>query len=67
MVEEIAVQKSLVEQIFDEMFASIEGQEEFDAQTIQRLKQLAISGDFKKAMQVAKAIKPESGGHYESA
>jgi hypothetical protein len=67
MVEEIAVQKSLAEQIFDKMFASIEEQEEFDAQTIQRLKQLAVSGNLKRAMQVAEAIKLESGEHYEGA
>ena len=61
MTEETPIQKSLAEQIFDELFANIEGREEFDAGTIQKLKQLAISGDLKKAPQVTKAIKPESG------
>ena len=62
MTEETIIQRSLVEQIFDEMFASIEGREEFDAQTIQKLKQLAVSGDLKKATQATKAIKLASGG-----
>ncbi|NQE05923.1 hypothetical protein C5S32_08630 [ANME-1 cluster archaeon GoMg1] len=62
MTEETIIQKSLVEQIFDEMFASIEEREEFDAQTIQKLKQLTVSGDLKKATQVTKAIKLASGG-----
>jgi hypothetical protein len=66
MTEETLIQKSLVEQILDEMFASIEGREEFDAQTIQTLKQLAVSGDLKKATQVTKAIKLAAGEHYES-
>ena len=54
--------KSLAEQILDEMFASIEAREEFDDQTIQKLKQLALSGDLKKASQVTKVIKSMSEG-----
>lgn len=57
MTEKITIHKSLLEQIFDEMFADIEGREEFDAQAIQHLKQLAISGDLMKAKKVTKAIK----------
>ncbi len=57
MTEETIIQKSLVEQIFDEMFASIEEREEFDAQIIKKLKQLAVSGDLKKATQVSRTIK----------
>ncbi len=60
MTKETTIQKSLVEQILDEVFATIEGREEFDAPTIQKLKQLAISGDLRKAPQVAKAIKSAS-------
>ena len=63
MTEETIIKKSLVEQIFDEMFASIEGREEFDEKTIQKLKQLAVSGDLKKAPKVVtKAIKSTLGG-----
>ncbi len=59
MTEEATIQKSLIEQIFDEMFASIEGREggEYDAETIQKLKQLASSGDLKRAPQVTEAIR----------
>lgn len=60
--EETTVQKSLVEQIFDEMFTSIEGQREFDDQTIQKFRQLAISGGLKKPAQVTNAIKSASEG-----
>jgi len=62
MVEETSGQKSLVEQILDEMFAIIEGQEEFDIPTIEKLKQLVISGNLTKATQVAEAIKSTSEG-----
>ena len=57
MVEENAIEKPLVEQILNEMFAIIEVREEFDAPTIEKLKQLVISGDLTKAKQVDKAIK----------
>jgi hypothetical protein len=51
------VQISLVQQIFDEMFSKIEGQEEFNSDIIEDLKQLAVKGDLKKPQKVAKAIK----------
>ena len=62
MVEETSGQKSLVEQILDEMFTLIEGREEFDIPTIEKLKQLVISGDLTKAKQVAEALKSASEG-----
>ena len=61
MAEETIIQKSLVEQILDEMFTKIEGQEEFGTQTIQNLRQLAASGGLKKPQQIAKVIKSVSG------
>ncbi len=57
MTEEISIQKPLTEQILDEMFASIEGLEEFDAQTLQQLKQVTKGGGLTKATQVVKALK----------
>ena len=57
MGEENAIEKPLVEQILNEMFAIIEVREEFDTPTIEKLKQLVISGDLTKAKQVDKAIK----------
>jgi hypothetical protein len=62
MVEETSGQKSLVEQILDEMFTIIEGREEFDIPTIEKLKQLVISGNLTKAKQVAETIKSASEG-----
>jgi len=62
MVEETSGEKSLVEQILDEMFTIIEGREEFDIPTIEKLKQLVISGNLTKAKQVAEAIKSASEG-----
>jgi hypothetical protein len=59
---ERTVQKSLVEQILDDMFANIEELEEFDAELLQRLKQLAVSGNLKKAPQIIRAVKAASGG-----
>lgn len=69
MTEETNIQKSLMEQVLDEMFASIEGRQEFDADTIQKLKQLALRGDLTKETketQIIEAIKLESGEHHES-
>lgn len=64
MGEENAIEKPLVEQILNEMFAIIEVREEFDTPTVEKLKQLGKSGDLTKAKQVDKAIKlvPEGEG-----
>lgn len=59
-MEETPIQKSLVEQILDEMFTSIGEREVFDAQTIQKLRQLATSGELKKPALVTKVIKSTS-------
>lgn len=61
MAKEI-VRKSLIEQILDSMFADIEELEEFDADTVDRLKQLTASGNLKKAPNVIQAIKSVSSG-----
>ena len=57
MDEEHTIEKPLVEQILDEVFATIEVRDEFDAATIEKLKQLVKSGDLTKAKQVNKAIR----------
>ena len=56
------IQKALVEQILDNMFASIEELEQFDADLIQKLKHLAASGNLKNASQITRAIKAAPGG-----
>ncbi len=55
------VQKPLLEQILDEMFLSIEKQEEFDAETIEKLKKLATSGDLRKANVVIRSVSVDRG------
>ena len=67
MTEGTSVEKSLIDQILNDMFSNIEGQSEFDARTVQRLRDLAARGELKRAAQVALAIKPEGGLDHESA
>jgi len=67
MAEENFIQKSLLEQIIDEMFANIEGQKEFDAQTLGQLRGLAAKGDLNKFIEVNEAIKPTLRGEHETA
>ena len=57
MTENIESKKSLLDQVFDEMFEIINKQKEFDAETIENLKKLSCSGDLKKAPQVINVIK----------
>jgi hypothetical protein len=52
-----SIQKPLVEQILDEMFAILQSQEEFDDETITKLKHLAASGDLQKPARVTQVIK----------
>ena len=57
MQEETFIPKSLVEQIIDQMFVHIEGHEEFDNEAINKLRQLALSGDLKKSTRIVTIIK----------
>ena len=52
------VQKSLVEQILDEMFAALETQAAFDANTVASLKQLVSEGNLAKDAKVISALRP---------
>ena len=61
MTSESVIQKSLVEQILDRMFANLEERDEFDKQVVQELKDLAASGNLQKAPHVIKAIKSAPG------
>ena len=57
-------QKSLIDQIIDEMFVSIEPLEEFDDQIIQQLKELASSGSLSKPKKVTEKYSiGKPGGH----
>ncbi|MFQ5539969.1 MAG: hypothetical protein ACE5FB_06165 [Candidatus Binatia bacterium] len=63
IVEENQVQKSLLEDILDQTFMSIEEHETFDSETIRKLKQLMASGDLAKPKKVIDAIRSGSGGN----
>lgn len=56
MAHKTIIPKPLVEQILDDMFASLETRQEFDTQTIESLKRLAQQGGLTKSKQVEKAI-----------
>ena len=61
MTEETSIPKSLVEQIFDEMFVEIQGRGVFDEQVIEKLKELAANGELKKPAIITTVIKSSSG------
>lgn len=61
MTKKTSIPKSLVEQILDQMFATIERKGEFDADLIEKLRQVALSGDLTNVKQVVKAISLRSG------
>lgn len=50
------LQKSILDEIFDEFFSLLQ-EHGFDADVIEKIEQLAQSGDLKKAVQVVKVIK----------
>ena len=59
MAENTTIPKSLVEQILDDMFASLDAREEFDAQTVRGLRDLAQRGGLTKPARVAEAIESD--------
>jgi hypothetical protein len=59
-------QEPLIEQIFDEMFRTLEERDEFDAVLLDELKDLARRGELRKAAQVTKVIRA-AGDHSETA
>lgn len=67
MSRKTGVGESLIEQILAEMFVSLKGREEFDPETIEKLKRLATDGGLKKPKKVAESIKSVPGGHHEVA
>ncbi len=56
MTENPILQKSISEQISDEMMNIIQNNPEFDQSTIDKLKQLAITKELNKPAKVTKAI-----------
>ena len=51
------IEKSLVEQILENMFTKIEKKEEFDKGTTQKLKKLSADGELKKSDKVVDVLR----------
>ncbi len=59
------IEKSLLEQIFDEMLTSLEGQGEFDACSMEVIKHLTNSGNL-KTQKIIEGLKSVAGGNDEA-
>lgn len=57
IAEDKIIQQSLVELILEGMLERIAKREEFDDETVQKLKELLSAGDLKKANKVKEALK----------
>ncbi len=58
MEQEKQDNKTLVEQVVDKWLYTLNGEEEFDVDTITKLKELSKKSGLKKAEQLIEAIKP---------
>ena len=61
MPDDSGLEKSVLEQIVDEMFTSLDCKDPFDAHSVDLLKQLAQKGDLSKASRVQAAIRADQG------
>ncbi len=61
MTEQDPIPQSLVEQIFEKTFAHLKGQESFDDQLLEMLRELAVCGDFSKPAQISRIVKSAPG------
>lgn len=57
MNDDLFYQKSLIEQIYDEMFSRISRRDEFDLQTVQNLRRLFGEGKLVGVSQIVEAVK----------
>jgi len=57
MTEKKEVQKSLIEQIYDNMFKILEEKGKFNEEEIQILREIAYNDNFKKENSIIQAIK----------
>lgn len=57
MSDNLFYQKSLIEQIYDEMFSRIGRRDEFDLQTVQNLRRLFGEGKLVGVSQIVEAVK----------
>ena len=58
MADDKAVQKSLIEQIYDELTTRLENKEGFDTELIQKIKELSNNGELKKHAKLQSVLKP---------
>lgn len=61
MTKRFSKQKTLLEQIFNEMFVNLEKEKEFDEVLIQRLQNLAENNSLSNTVKVVEAIKLSVG------
>jgi len=66
MTEQASSQKSLSEQILDDMLTKIAVRKEFDREVVGQLRRVANSGGLTKAPRVVKAIKWSEGAGDET-
>jgi anti-sigma28 factor (negative regulator of flagellin synthesis) len=52
------VPKSLIEQIYDELAKRLDGKEGFDADLVERIKELAKNGELKSHAKIQTVLKP---------
>lgn len=65
-MEDNNIEKSLVEQIFDETFEQLEADPTFTGEVIEDLRKLGRSGNLKKAKKVEDALKFKHQVGYET-
>lgn len=57
---------SLSDQILDKLFSSLQNQDGFDDELIERLRELAKREELTKAVKVADVLRTTQGGHNEA-
>jgi hypothetical protein len=57
MTEKIEIQESISDQIFNELISHLQKHDQFDENTVEKLRLLSESGELKKHISVINAIK----------
>ncbi len=60
MADNPETEKPLLTQILDQMLVGLEGKEEFDAELIEKIRELTATDDLNKPAEIIKLIKPGS-------
>ncbi len=63
MADNYDVPRSLIEQITDELASRLKDKDGFDADLIEKIKELADSGELKKRPKLVSLLKPEGEGN----